>query len=959
MSGNASAPYIETLTSLRQSIPNDPKRNPTEFLAYQISTEIENGSVSIDTLGIMAKDLSDKAFVRRAKHIKNYVGLDDGQLIDARLLDLIAKTIKDNSAPNSFEDFKRYWENTRSGAVFTAHPTFGMSHELRQIMVEFASASEGVPLNEAEKRLSDQPHKADESISLKDEHGDAQKAIKQLQGALNWLNQHILQVARDNWPEKWTELNPAPLSVASWVGYDLDGRTDIGWQQMLRLRLAEKAVQLSRYHENAQALQSRNSNVDGLPKLVDALNAAKISADAHGERFEGKVDAPDVLADAANALTSVEQAGHVTSVTPFIEIINSIIGDLGSDDENLTQELVLLRSEMINLGLGTAHLHFRINTTQLHNGFAHLLEMDGDAGFSSRMQLSKLNELIEKVVPHKVSFRSLMHEGSSAIRQFILIAQILKHVDQDTPIRFLIAECESSFTVLVALYFARLFGIEHKVDISPLFETPSAMEKGVRILEQLTKNEHYLAYIKLRGRISIQTGFSDAGRFIGQIPATLAVERLQMKLARLLGHQGMSGIEVLFFNTHGESIGRGAHPISMSDRLNYVLSPAARSQYVRAGIPLVHETSFQGGDGYLLFGSDELAKASVCNILENAYSITDQTDNQVLASFAKDPFYRDTDFSLDFFLHLKSFQERLFDDADYRAALGSFGVNLLYKTGSRKSIRQHESANPVDRGNPRQMRAIPHNAILQQLGYTAHVISGVGTAVGDENERFVELCQESDRALRIMSMVAHAKRISSLNTLGAYARLFDPGYWMARAYAGSEPSLVSSLRDLSAILKGDGRFEAMTRLTHHLRNDAMDLHEVLNQLSLESGKSPDEERLQLDLLHAIRIALIEHIFILAAQIPPFAEQHGVDQEKLMALILSLEIPEAIAILRNIFPKEFDEEITAEFDEVDNFSNPESGGYRSLHESLIKPMEEAYDLTRQIGVGISHHFLAHG
>ena len=28
-------------------------------------------------------------------------------------------------------------------------------------------------------------------------------------------------------------------------------------------------------------------------------------------------------------------------------------------------------------------------------------------------------------------------------------------------------------------------------------------------------------------RVSIQTGFSDAGRFVGQVPASIAIERLQ------------------------------------------------------------------------------------------------------------------------------------------------------------------------------------------------------------------------------------------------------------------------------------------------------------------------------------------------------------------------------------------------------------------------------------------------
>jgi phosphoenolpyruvate carboxylase len=41
--------------------------------------------------------------------------------------------------------------------------------------------------------------------------------------------------------------DPTPLRFASWVGYDMDGRTDIGWQTCIRYRLEEKAERLASY----------------------------------------------------------------------------------------------------------------------------------------------------------------------------------------------------------------------------------------------------------------------------------------------------------------------------------------------------------------------------------------------------------------------------------------------------------------------------------------------------------------------------------------------------------------------------------------------------------------------------------------------------------------------------------------------------------------------------------------
>lgn len=953
--------YIDDLTAYRASAHEDPQLNPTAQVAFRLSRSLEAGETSVPDLAALAKSLGDRAFIRRAEHLSGYLGGDGNKSASQRIEHLSKATSARDGEPVSFEDFKAFWGHARAGAVFTAHPTFGFSWKLREVMAGIATAEDDGARSDAIKRLEEHRHAPEPDIALHNEHDQVQAAIAQLQDALAWAGDHILQRAASIWPEKWQSLDIRPLSVASWVGYDLDGRTDIGWQQMIRLRLAEKATQLRRYERTAQSIQAllgeSDEAVTPVSTLVSTLSDALTCTEKNVENFSGPVEEPNTLADAANALTDSGDSGHVTTVAPFVALINDALSRIA--DEATARKLVLLRSEMKNIGLGTAHLHFRINATQLHNGFTRLLHLDEDKVSPSRMQLSRLDDLIAHAEPKKVNFRSLMHEGTTAIRQFILIAQILKHIDSETPIRFLIAECESAYTVLVALYFARLFGVEHRVDISPLFETPSALEKGVRILEQLLENERYHAYARLRGRIAIQTGFSDAGRFLGQVPACLAIERLQMKLARMLGNRGTEGIEVLFFNTHGESMGRGAHPISMEDRFNYVLSPGVRRQFARAGIPLKHETSFQGGDGYLPFTNETLARASLCSILENAQTIPAGDDPEGVMQIADDQFYRNTDFSLDFFLHLKSYQEALFEDDDYRVALGCFGVNLLYKTGSRRSLRQHEITSAVDRGNPRQIRAIPHNAILQQLGYTAHIVSGVGSAVGDEQDRFIDLCQNSDRVNRFMEMVAHAKRLCSLNTLSAYARLFDPGYWVARAYSGVEGERAPAFRKLGRLLNTDPRHESMMRLTHHLREDAIDLHEILDRLSLKSGKMPDESRLELDLLHAIRIALMEHIFLLAAQIPPFAPRHDIAPDQVLALVLSMDIPEAVALLKEVFPADGVEGASASFKEDADYLPGETGGYQSLHQQLVDPMTQSYDVLRQVSVAVSHHFRAHG
>ena len=70
----------------------------------------------------------------------------------------------------------------------------------------------------------------------------------------------------------------------------------------------------------------------------------------------------------------------------------------------------------------------------------------------------------------------------------MLTKQILKYIDENQSIRFLIAECDYPLTVMTALYFSKLFGVESKIDISPLFETEKGLEIGDDVIRTLLKN---------------------------------------------------------------------------------------------------------------------------------------------------------------------------------------------------------------------------------------------------------------------------------------------------------------------------------------------------------------------------------------------------------------------------------------------------------------------------------------
>ncbi|MEC7091763.1 MAG: phosphoenolpyruvate carboxylase, partial [Pseudomonadota bacterium] len=342
-------------------------------------------------------------------------------------------------------------------------------------------------------------------------------------------------------------------------------------------------------------------------------------------------------------------------------------------------------------------------------------------------------------------------------------------------------ECDQASIVLSALALARYYGVDDQLDISPLFETPHALRNGGRVVEQMLEQPAYRDHVKKRGVIAVQTGFSDAGRFMGQIAAVLAVERLQSHLATAIANSGLTDMRALIFNTHGESNGRGSHPGTLTQRMDYIMSPWVFERFRSHKISLTHEFSFQGGDGFLWFRDELLGEASLMQLLCARFKPTEEA--------TKDEFYNDADFVWDFYNEVINQQDSLYHDDDYRYILSGFARNFLIPSGSRPEIRQASGPLAQSTFTPRRIRAIPHNAILQQLGIPTNVIFGIGRAGRIDPNRFNMIFRNATRGRTILDMVLGSWQNTQLQVLAAYGDFQDPNFWISRAIAqGKKPT---------------------------------------------------------------------------------------------------------------------------------------------------------------------------
>ena len=293
---------LETLLAEhKRAVASDPQANPVKLLAYDISKAVEERSMAFRDIEALVKTLSDRGALDRASRLRARAGVDRFTELSNNIT-----RIATEQAAKGFEAFKRWAETPRQGIVLTAHPTFSLSRDIRNTLGAIAS-SDGSDVAELTDTLKTHPYLPKRAPTLIEEHEDTQATLIRIQDALDKLNAVVLDVAAKHFPKEWTSLTPHLADAYSWVGYDIDGRTDISWGDALRLRLSEKRDQLSRYAKEAARIAGtggfKAKAEDAVDGLSDRIKDGLASAERDLTLFEEDLDNPDILAVSYTHLT--------------------------------------------------------------------------------------------------------------------------------------------------------------------------------------------------------------------------------------------------------------------------------------------------------------------------------------------------------------------------------------------------------------------------------------------------------------------------------------------------------------------------------------------------------------------------------------------------------------------------------------------------------------------------------
>jgi len=906
--------------------------------AYGLASDLLTGATTLDAI---SGDLMGRGLPLLEKRLIAMTGqwssFDRNKNID-RLTALIdGLAYNDAGEKRPFQAFQTLVEDEIAGFVVTAHPTFSISADAWPAAAAFMQA---LPKGRsaAVKALRDQGagqiHPS-RSPTLHEELDYANVALGNMRRSLRSLYRVVFERAAMLYPDDYRSLRPRLATIASWVGFDLDGRTDINWSLglLFRYKTATAGLQLCQSAASALTIDDDKAGEHiaalkgGFADLMACFQLGQDTLTAYQENT-GSIRSFNKLAVENQKKKEAARA----AINDALEALLALPLDAGA-----WCAVALLSTEWRSVGLGLSHIHFRLNAAQLHNAMGPEINLTNapDQSAMRRHFLSAISDKLATVKPQSIHYGMLAAERTTAKRVFMMAAQFQKHFDAATPIRMLVAESDTPFTLLAALYYAKLFGVDDHVEISPLFETAVGLERGDRVIAELIDNPHFLEYIKKQGRFCLQLGFSDSGRYIGQPAATLAIERFKLRLVRLWKARGLGDIQLLFFDTHGESIGRGAYPESLKKRFLYTHPPRVRQALAELSRPDKHEVSFQGGEGYLWFLSEDTALATLTDFLEVRFERYN-ADN--------DRLYAEKGWALDFFLTLVDFQNQLTDHPGYVRMIDSIGRSLLYPTGSRSMRRQ--SGNILHQRLERisQIRAIPHNAVLQQLGYLANSCGGLGTAIERSPDKFNTVHSQSNRLQMVTSMALHALARSDVGIIEAYAKLMSPGYWLDRCDSASTAERRTSLRRLSTILEGLFDSDSIDANIRKLRRDAGMMTDCLDDdcdTAVLDSKTVDEELLE---LHEMRLGLIQFIFVKSMEVPQFSSRFDFSLDELLVELLHLEVPSTLERLREIFPKSSEQQEKDGYGEPASYAGGQTSGYAAVHRDIFDQLDQAYQLV---------------
>jgi phosphoenolpyruvate carboxylase len=157
---------------------------------------------------------------------------------------------------------------------------------------------------------------------------------------------------------------------------------------------------------------------------------------------------------------------------------------------------------------------------------------------------------------------------------------------------------------------------------------------------------------------------------------------------------------------------------------------------------------------------------------------------------------------------------------------------------------------------------------------------------------------------------------------------------------------------VSEMLKTSDWRAQVTDLANMLR---IDMFECASVMGVE--RSEDDESLKI--LHALRLAVIMKMLILATELPTY-NKYGTSQLDILQRLQTFQIDSIIQDLKALYPPQTHSvDWTNKLTETSDVKPLKDGGSPYIADAIINPMRRGAALARQISIAITHSYDAFG
>jgi phosphoenolpyruvate carboxylase len=576
--------------------------------------------------------------------------------------------------------------------VLTAHPTqfypgavLGIINDLSKSLSENNTEQINMYLQQLGKTpffKKEKPTPYDEAISL----------IWYLESVFFPAAGRITSFLKNQFPDAVHDNNPV-IKMGFWPGGDRDGNPFVNTDITLKVADALRGSIIKCYYMEVRKLR-RRLTFKGVDVLLSELE----------KQLYNNIFIP-------NGRTSLTKDG-------ILSILNQIKDLLIYQHNGLFLHLI---DNLINkvhvFGLHFASLDVRQDSS-IHKKTFAALTTTGSVFPADYLQLSEEKKIEfltnnTQVLPEKDYGDPLINDTLGSIK---IIKQIQEYNGEPGCNRYIISHCSSALNMFEIYGLFILCGWkkeEMKIDIVPLIETVSDLQRAATILKALYENKDYRQHLKRRNDTqTVMLGFSDGSKDGGYLMGNWSIYKAKEKLTAVSKEYG---IDVVFFDGRGGPPARGGgktHKFyaSMGKNIaNKEIQLTIQGQTVSSNFGTVDSAQYN---------LEQLIHAGISNDLFSDRHITLQDEEEKLLQALADESYIA-------YSALKNHPQFM----DYLTQVSPLKYYSKTNIGSRPSKRGSGKINMED------LRAVPFVGSWSQIKQNVTGYYGVGSALKKMEEQ--------------------------------------------------------------------------------------------------------------------------------------------------------------------------------------------------------------------------------